>query len=67
VVGEYFGSEIVPESIAAELLEWLDDAPRREALEREFMSMHSNLRQGASARAAQAVFALLNRRPRRFA
>jgi lipid-A-disaccharide synthase len=67
VVGEYFGSEIVPESIAAELLEWLDDAPRREALEREFMSMHSNLRQGASARAAQAVFALLNRQPRRFA
>ncbi len=62
VVGEYFQSEIVPESIGAELLEWLDDPPRREALEREFMGIHSNLRRDASSRAAQAVFALVNRR-----
>jgi lipid A disaccharide synthetase len=34
VVGEYFQEEIVPESIGAELLMWLDDTPRREALER---------------------------------
>jgi lipid-A-disaccharide synthase len=58
VVGEYFQQEIVPESIGAELLMWLDDTPRREALEREFLSVHHSLKCDASARAAQAVFAL---------
>jgi lipid-A-disaccharide synthase len=62
VVGEYFQQEIVPESIGAELLMWLDDAPRREALEREFLSVHHSLKCDASARAAQAVFALSDRR-----
>jgi lipid-A-disaccharide synthase len=61
VVGEYFQSEIVPESIGAELLKWLDDPPRREALEREFMGIHLKLRRDASARAAHAVLALVNR------
>ncbi|HLZ96643.1 MAG TPA: lipid-A-disaccharide synthase [Steroidobacteraceae bacterium] len=62
VVGEYFQAEIVPESIGAELLMWLDDTPRREALEREFLRVHVELKRGASARAAQAVLALLGRR-----
>jgi lipid-A-disaccharide synthase len=62
VVGEYFQAEIVPESIAAELLMWLDDMPRREALEHEFMRIHADLKRDASARAAQAVLALANRR-----
>jgi len=62
VVGEYFQQEIVPESIGAELLMWLDDRPRREALEREFLDVHVSLKCDASARAAQAVFALSDRR-----
>jgi lipid-A-disaccharide synthase len=62
VVGEYFQQEIVPESIGAELLMWLDDTPRREALEREFLRIHGELRCDASARAAQAVLAMSNRR-----
>ena len=62
VVGEYFQEEIVPELIGAELLMWLDDEPRREALEHEFLAIHVDLRMDASARAAQAVFALSNRR-----
>ena len=62
VVGEYFQEEIVPESIGAELLMWLDDTPRREALEQEFSRIHADLKRDASARAAQAVLALANRR-----
>jgi len=62
VVGEYFQEEIVPESIGAELLMWLDDTPRREALEKEFSRIHADLKRDASARAAQAVLALANRR-----
>jgi len=61
VVGEYFQAEIVPESIGAELLMWLDDTPRREALEVEFLRIHVDLKRDASARAARAVFALANR------
>jgi lipid-A-disaccharide synthase len=63
VVGEYFQAEIVPESIGAELLMWLDEAPRREALEQIFLRIHAGLRLDASARAAQAVFALASGRP----
>jgi lipid-A-disaccharide synthase len=62
VVGEYFQAEIVPESIGAELLMWLDEAPRREALEQEFLRIHVGLKRDASARAAQAVFDLAGRR-----
>ena len=62
VVGEYFQGEIVPESIGAELLAWLDDIPRREELEREFMRIHLELKRDASARAAQAVLGMVLRR-----
>src|SRR6202023_3832654 len=62
VVGEYFQAEIVPESIGAELLMWLDEAPRRGALEQEFLRIHVGLRHDASARAANAVFDLTSRR-----
>jgi lipid-A-disaccharide synthase len=62
VVGEYFQEEIVPESIGAELLMWLDDAERRSNLEREFSRIHAELKRDASARAAQAIIALLDSR-----
>jgi len=62
VVGEYFQDEIVPESIGAELLMWLDDAERRSALEREFSRIHAELRRDAGARAAQAIVGLVKSR-----
>jgi lipid-A-disaccharide synthase len=62
VVGEYFQDQIIPESIGAELLMWLDDTERRSALEAEFARIHSNLRRGAGTRAAQAILELLSAR-----
>jgi len=62
VVGEYFQGQIVPESIGAELLMWLDDTDRRVALEREFSRIHADLRRGAGMRAAQASLELLRTR-----
>jgi lipid-A-disaccharide synthase len=59
VVGEYFQEEIVPESIGAELLMWLEDGERRSALEREFSRIHADLRRDAGTLAAQAIVALL--------
>jgi lipid-A-disaccharide synthase len=62
VVGEYFQDQIIPESIGAELLMWLDDTERRSALEREFSRIHADLRRGAGSLAAQAILDLLNAR-----
>jgi lipid-A-disaccharide synthase len=62
VVGEYFQEQIVPESIGAELLMWLDDAGRRHELECEFSRIHSDLRRDAGTRAAQAIMDLLKSR-----
>jgi lipid-A-disaccharide synthase len=62
VVGEYFQDQIIPESIGAELLMWLDDTERRSALEREFSRIHAGLRRGAGTRAAQAILDLLSTR-----
>jgi lipid-A-disaccharide synthase len=59
IVGEYFQEAIVPESIGAELLMWLDDAERRAALEQEFSRIHTELKRGAGRRAAQAILELL--------
>lgn len=59
VVGEYFQEEIVPESIGAELLSWLDDAERRSGLEAEFSRIHAELRRNAGSRAALAILSLL--------
>ncbi|MDP9066663.1 MAG: lipid-A-disaccharide synthase, partial [Pseudomonadota bacterium] len=58
VVGEYFQEHIVPESIGAELLMWLDDMPARQALESRFLTLHADLKRDASMRAAHAVIAL---------
>jgi lipid-A-disaccharide synthase len=62
VVGEYFQEQIVPASIGAELLMWLDDDAKRDALEQEFARIHTELRRGAGARAAQAIHNLLSGR-----
>jgi lipid-A-disaccharide synthase len=62
VVGEYFQEQIIPESIGAELLMWLDDPQRRGALEQEFSRIHADLRRGAGTRAADAILELVTRR-----
>jgi lipid-A-disaccharide synthase len=62
VVGEYFQDQIIPESIGAELLMWLDDTEKRLALEREFARIHADLKRGAGTRAAQAIMNLLEAR-----
>jgi lipid-A-disaccharide synthase len=62
VVGEYFQEQIIPESIGAELLMWLDDPQRRGALEQEFSRIHADLRRGAGTRAAEAILDLVSRR-----
>jgi len=64
VVGEYFQEEIIPESIGAELLMWLDDAERRTALEVQFARIHADLRRDAGVRAAQAILELVESRGR---
>jgi lipid-A-disaccharide synthase len=62
LVGEYFQNDIVPESIGAELLMWLDNAERRGALEESFEQIHAQLRRNAGSRAAQAIMTLLAQR-----
>jgi lipid-A-disaccharide synthase len=64
VVGEYFQEEIVPESIGAELLMWLDDTERRSGLEQEFSRIHADLRRDAGSRAALAIMTLVQSRRR---
>jgi lipid-A-disaccharide synthase len=59
VVGEYFQEEIVPATIGAELLMWLDDPGRRLELEEEFLRIHRGLRSGGSDGAARAILGLL--------
>ncbi len=62
VVGEYFQEQVDPEALGAELLMWLEDAGRRAGLEQEFVKLHTDLKRDASARAAQAIVGLLQRR-----
>jgi lipid-A-disaccharide synthase len=62
LVGEYFQNDIIPESIGAELLMWLDNAERRSALEESFQQIHAELRRNAGSLAAQAIIALLAQR-----
>jgi hypothetical protein len=40
---------------------WLDDDAKRHELEQEFARIHTGLRRGAGARAAQAIHDLLSR------
>jgi len=62
------GEALVPELLqddasaprmAEEVLKWLEDASRREALQIRFSALHEQLRCNASARAAEAVVRLI--------
>jgi lipid-A-disaccharide synthase len=55
VVPERVQEAATPDNLAADALAWLDAAPRREAAIAAFRAMHLSLRQGASARIADAV------------
>jgi lipid-A-disaccharide synthase len=62
------GEALVPELIqddasgprmAEEVSKWLEDASRRQALQKRFSQLHQQLRCNASARAAEAVAELV--------
>jgi lipid-A-disaccharide synthase len=59
VVPELFQKAVTPEALGAALLAQLEDPQRRAALEKIFTGIHDSLRRGASARAADAILALL--------
>jgi hypothetical protein len=45
--------------MAPELLAMLDDAPRRQAILREYARIHAELKQNAAQRAADAIMELV--------
>ena len=55
VVPERLQEAATPEALANDALAWLDDAPRRLLLHETFRTLHMSLRQGASARIAEAL------------
>ena len=60
IVPEIFQEQVTPERLGSELKAFLDDAPRVAALEAEFARIHASLRRGGSARAADAILALID-------
>lgn len=61
VVPEIFQEQVTPERLADELARWLDAPAARAELVATFEAIHRELRRGASARAAEAVWRLLRR------
>ncbi len=55
VVPERIQDAATPEALAQDVLAWLDDAPRRLESHETFRTLHMSLRQGASARIAEAL------------
>ena len=55
VVPERVQEAATPEALAADVLAWLDDTPRRRAAIETFRTMHASLRQNASTRIAEAL------------
>jgi lipid-A-disaccharide synthase len=61
VVPELLQDAATPEAITAALAGWLEDAPRRVALEQRFLDLHRQLRQDTAERAAAAILPYLRR------
>ncbi|MGD9870466.1 MAG: lipid-A-disaccharide synthase [Thauera sp.] len=59
VVPELLQDEATPENLAAAVEDWLQDAPRRAALEARFMDLHLTLKQDTARRAAEAILPYL--------
>ncbi len=55
VVPEHVQEAATPDALASDALAWLDDAPRCLELTETFRTLHLTLRQGASARIADAL------------
>lgn len=62
LVPELLQGDVVPEKLGPELLRFLEDPRRTEALLAEFRRIHAHLRNDASERAADAVLELVSRR-----
>jgi lipid-A-disaccharide synthase len=65
VVPELLQGAVTPARLGLELEAFLDDPPRALALEREFTRIHTQLRRGASERAAEAILELIDARAAR--
>lgn len=63
LVPERIQKAATPETLAADALAWLDDAPRRQAVIARFCEMHHALRQNAAARIAEALAPYLETPP----
>lgn len=59
VVPELMQDAATPEALAREALAWLDDAPRRDALQRRLTELHSSLRQDTAQKAGDAIAKIL--------
>jgi lipid-A-disaccharide synthase len=60
LIPELIQDEASGERMAEEILNWLDNSGRAAELSRRFSELHTELRRGASDRAAQAVSEVLN-------
>ncbi|MEK8046057.1 lipid-A-disaccharide synthase [Ideonella margarita] len=61
VVPELIQDAATPDAIASAGLAWLDDAPRREALQQTFLRLHQTLRQDTARKASDAIAKILAR------
>jgi lipid-A-disaccharide synthase len=59
IVPELLQDAATPEALAREALAWLDDAPRRDALQRRLTDLHWSLRQDTARKAGDAIATLL--------
>jgi len=55
IVPELMQGDCTPEKLAAALRPWFEDAEAVAGLQARYLAIHQSLRQGASARAAEAV------------
>lgn len=59
VVPERIQDDATPAQLAADVLAWLDDAPRADALRQRFARLHESLRRDTATEAADAIAALV--------
>ena len=61
VVPEFFQEAVTAEALGAAVLRWLEEPAALESLQRDFASVHQQLRQGGAGLAANAVLELVPR------
>ena len=60
IVPELLQDDATPENLADAIEDWLQDAPRRAAVEARFMDLHLELKQDTARRAAEAILPYLS-------